>query len=194
MPAPDDALARASERLFTRHHARRRLGLDPAGLVALHHGRMAPRSGIDTIILGLALLRRHHGIGATLLVADDNDRTPASAERARLRQLARELGIEAQVHFMAGCAGGDCYAAADVLIGVPWPVRTGEADPQAMGWIRPMRGSATDERTGPVIDGVTGWLVTPRDAAALAWRLARLQRQPGLVQATDAACRMRVPA
>lgn len=194
MPAPDRALTRASERRFIRQQARRRLGLAPAGLVALHVGRMAPRSGIDTIILGLALLRRYYGAGATLLVTDDDTGAPARAERARLRQLARELGIEAHVHFLAAQVGGDCHAAADVLIGIPWPARTGATDPPSRGWIRPTIATGTDEPAGPVIDGVNGWLVAPRDAATLAARLARLQRQPGLAPGADGACRARVPA
>lgn len=194
MPSPDHPLAGASIRRLARHHARQRLGLAPSGLVALHQGRMAPRSGIDTIILGLALLRRHCGIGATLLVTDGDRAPPATAERARLRQLARELGIEAQVHFMAGNASSDCAAAADVLISVPWPAPRGGACRQTMGWIRPLLGCGHGRPASPVIDGVTGWLVAPRDAAALARHLARLHRQPELMQAVDVACQLRVPA
>lgn len=199
MPAPDSKVEPgARERRFTRHHARRRLGLAPAGLVVLHCGPMAPRSNIDAIILGLALLLRRHGIGAALLAVDDapvdSADAGAGAERARLRQLARELGIEQQVHFMAGDSGGDCLAASDVLVGMPWRAREHRSGPASTGWIRPAPEPDAGIPTSEVVDGVTGWLIPPRDAQALADHLARLQRQFGLAPAIGAACLSRVPA
>jgi len=208
MPAPDSKVQPgAGERRFIRHHARRRLGLDGAGLdgagvdgahlVVLHRGPMAPRSSIDTIILGLALLQRRHGVSATLLAVDAAQDDPgggAGAERARLRQLARELGLEQQVHFMAGDAGGDCLAASDVLVSMPWRAITGAAGSMAMGWIRPALEADADTDASEVIDGVTGWLIRPRDAQGLAERLATLQRQCGPAPAIGAALFSQVPA
>lgn len=198
MPAPDSNVQPgAGERRFIRHHARRRLGLDGAGLVVLHRGPMAPRSSIDTIILGLALLQRRHDVSATLLAVDATPDDPggsAGAERARLRQLARELGIEQQVHFMAGDAGGDCLAASDVLVGMPRRALTDAAGSMAMGWIRPALEADANTAASEVIDGITGWLIRRRDAQALADRLANLQRQSGPAAAIGAAAFAQVPA
>lgn len=208
MPAPDSNVPPgAGERRFIRHHARRRLGLDSAGpdsagpdsasLIVLHRGPMAPRSGIDTIILGLGLLQRRHGVSAALLAVEETSGDPggsAGAERARLRQLARELGIETQVHFMAGDSSGDCLAASDVLVSMPWCPRRDAARPAAMCRIQPAPEPDAGHDTGAVIDGVTGWLIRPRDAEALADRLARLQRHASLAPTLRAAGLSWVPA
>lgn len=202
MLAADDVLYDDSAPCSTEPHAdpardaRRRLGLDPSGFVAVHCGRMTPSSGIDTVILAIALLRFHHAIDATLLIVDaagDAARNPAHAERSRLRQLARELGIEARVHFLvcptpAACT--HCYAASNVLVDMPWQVQGNAAVLEAMSSSRPVIGVAGSG----VVDGVTGWLVAPRDARMLAERLARLQHSPGLAATMGAAGRSWVAA
>lgn len=210
MFAADDVLYedRITPSRLLQAEARRRLGLDPSDFVVLHRGRMAPRSGIDTALLGVALLRFQHGVEATLLIAADDCLEPGSvagAERARLRQLARELGIEARVHFMA-CPGIDtgahcdanCDAACDVLVNLPWQASYGGAGTEAAAWVRPVTGAAGGAASAAsVVDGVTGWLVAPRDAQALAARLAhlaRLQRSPGLARSMKAAGSKRGPA
>ena len=189
--------------------ARRRLGLDPGGFVVLHCGRMAPRGGVDTIILGVALLRRRHGVRATLLVVSDpsgaqhDPGNGAGLERARLRQLARELGIEHRVHFIVPEHDGalrDCRAAADVLVSMPWGERPGDAGREAAAWTRSIIAAAGN--CAGVGDGSNTCLVAPRDAEALAHQLARLQRcpdgrperRPDHTGAMDAAGQARVPA
>src|SRR2546423_759974 len=46
--------------------ARQLLGLDPDERVVLQLGRMVPRKGVDTVIRGVARLRRDRGVAARL--------------------------------------------------------------------------------------------------------------------------------
>lgn len=189
--------------------ARRRLGLDPACFALLQCDCMAPRSGFDTTLLGIALLRRQHGIDATLvLAADDRDATAdkpdtanrrAVIERTRLRQLAIELGIDARIHWLASPDDGarrDCLAASDVFVNMAWHALPGWAERDALAWRRPVIGTALpgrrDQGADALVDGVTGWLIAPRDAQALADRLARLRRRPDLACGGAQAARGRV--
>lgn len=205
MPAPDAIPSNAPatrDRALTLRQARRRLGLDPGAFVILHCGRMAPRGGIDTVILAVALLRRSHGLEATLLVANEAGgatRDPgniAGLERARLRQLTRELGVEQQVHFLVhehADAAHDCCAAADVLVSMPWDAQPGAAAREAMASTRSII-AAAGNCAGRGRDGAEAWLVAPRDAEALAHQLAHLQRRRDGAHAVVHAGRVRVPA
>jgi len=103
------------------------------------------------------------------------------AELARLRQLARELGIAPHVRFEGRrprTALRDYYAAADVFASTPWRAPLGVTAVEAMACARVVVGAAPNGIQSTVVDGVTGCLVAPRDPAALAERLAWLQRQP----------------
>jgi hypothetical protein len=107
-----------------REAARQRLGIDPACFVVLdvvlHGGSLAPRDGIDTVILAVARLRQRHGVNSMLMVAHG---TAASAEPARLRALARALCMEPHVRFICDPPPGalrDCHTAANVMVSAPW--------------------------------------------------------------------------
>lgn len=184
--------------------ARRRLAIDPARFTVLQLGRTAPRNGIDTVIQGLAMLRQNHGVDAALVVVGGEQRMQGSdaagrrrrdsAELARLRQLARELGVVRHVRFAGHQprhALRDYYSAADVFASTPWYAPCGITPVEAMACARPVIASAVGDIEGMVQDGVTGYLVPARDPEALAERLAQLQRQPALAHAMGEAGRVR---
>lgn len=165
--------------------ARRQLAIGPACFVvltlSLHDGRLTPRAGIDTVILGVARLRQRHGVDAMLLVAAGaaaDGIAVADAELARLRELVRVLAMKPHVRFLVATPLDtlrDCHAAANVLVSTPW--RAADA------------GSAVDNGRTAVCSDLTGAVLPPHDAEALAARLARLQRLPRLALVTvDAAC------
>ncbi len=185
--------------------ARARLGLDPDRFTVLQLGRMVPRKGIDTVIQGLAMLRSRHGVDAQLLVvggdAGGNAGSRANSavesngpELARLRSLAADLGVAAQVRFTGQKARDvlrDYYSAANVFASTPWYEPFGITPVEAMACARPVIGSEVGGIKSTVNDGVTGFLIPSRDPEALAERLARLHRCPDLARAMGEAGRRR---
>jgi glycosyltransferase involved in cell wall biosynthesis len=171
--------------------ARCQLEIGPACFVVLaltlDARRLTPCAGIDTVILGVARLRQRHGVNAMLLVAagavGDVD-AAADAELARLRELVRALAMKPQVRFLTAAPMNvlrDCHAAANVLVSTPWRAADGGSAGSA--------GSAVSNGRGAVCNGLTGAVLPPHDAEALAACLARLQRSPRLALVTvDAAC------
>lgn len=164
--------------------ARARLHIPAHRFVVLHAGRLAPHKGIDSAIQAVAMLRQRHGVDAELLVVGGERGGSAGqdgVEQARLRQLAVALGIGQQVRFEGArphAALCDYYAAADVLASTPWCDASALAPAEAMACARVVVGTEVGGVKDVVLDGITGYLVPPRDPAALADRLARLQRQP----------------
>lgn len=189
--------------------ARARLGLDPGRFIVLQLGRIVPLKGVDTVILGVAMLRNRHGVDAQLLVVgggmggDAGGNTGGRAnsaagndgpELARLRSLAADLGVAAQVRFTGQKARNqlrDYYSAANIFASTPWYEPFGITPVEAMACARPVIGSEVGGIKSTVNDGVTGFLIPSRDPEALADRLARLHRCPDLARAMGEAGRRR---
>ena len=74
------------------------------------------------------------------------------------------------------------YAAADVFVSTPWYEPFGITPIEAMACGTPVIGSAVGGIRFTVIEGLTGYLVPPKDPAALADRLARVLGDPGHAQ------------
>jgi glycosyltransferase involved in cell wall biosynthesis len=171
-----------------RDEARAALALAPGRFTVLQLGRMVPRKGVDTAIEAVALLRGAHGIDAELLVVG-GDAQPGGrdgAELARLRALARTLGIASHVLFAGQqprAALRLYYGAADVFVTTPWYEPFGITPVEAMACARPVIGADVGGIKSTVVDGATGFLVPARDPHALAAHLARLQRDPALARA-----------
>lgn len=164
--------------------ARRSLRLPQERFTVLHIGRMRAREGADTVVRGVAMLRTRYGIDAGLvLVGPGAHDQKERHEQGRIRCLADELGIAATLRF-ACPAGGDMlrdyYNAADVVVSMPWHAGSMRTVLEAMACARPVVGAELGSIRSYVEDGVTGYLIPPRDAEALAERLARLARQPAL--------------
>ena len=182
--------------------ARRRLDIGPACFVILashlHAGRLTPGIGIATVILGVARLRQRHGVDAVLLVAVGADAeaeaeaeaeadamaaADAGAELARLRELVRALAMTKHVRFLIAASLNslrDWHAVADVLVSTPWRMANASS----------VTGDGRDVARGQA----TAVALPPRDAEALATRLASLQRRRGPAQVTDDASRVTMTA
>jgi glycosyltransferase involved in cell wall biosynthesis len=163
-----------------RGRARRELGLEPGEKVVLQLGRMVPRKGVDNVILAVARLRRDHGVAARLLVVGGDAATPdpeRTPEIGRLAAIADAEGIADAVTFI-GSRGRNVlryyYAASDVFVSTPWYEPFGITPLEAMACGTPVIGSAVGGIRFTVVDGETGYLVPPKDPAALADRLARV--------------------
>lgn len=167
--------------------ARRRLGLPADAFVVLQLGRLVPRKGIDIVIRALA--KMPPAARARLLVVGGESREPderATPEIARLRGVARDCGVAAQVTFTGRRERdelADYYAAADVFVTTPWYEPFGITPLEAMACGTPVVGSAVGGIQYSVVDGVTGCLVPPHDPEAVAARLTMLQAEPALARA-----------
>jgi glycosyltransferase involved in cell wall biosynthesis len=169
--------------------ARHRLALAKNRFIVLQLGRMVPRKGIDTVIRSVALLRDEYGIDAELLVVGgdvDRPHAPDSPELARLRALAAQLGVAAQVRFTGQKQRSELryfYSAADVFVTTPWYEPFGITPVEAMACARPVVGAEVGGIKSTVVDGETGYLVPPRDPRAVAERLAALHDNPAMARA-----------
>ena len=171
-----------------RETARSKLGLPDDDFIVLQLGRMVPRKGVDNVIEALALLRDLHGVDARLLVVGGETRGEDpmdSPEIRRLAALARQRDIEAQVSFTGAQPRHklrEYYSAADVFVTTPWYEPFGITPLEAMACATPVVGSAVGGIRSTVLDQKSGFLVPPHAPAALAARLAQLQREPELAQ------------
>ena len=161
--------------------ARARLGLPADEFVVLQLGRIVPRKGIDNVVRAVAMLpaekTRLFVVGGESVEPDER-RTP---EIGRLRTLACTLGAEDRVVFAGRrdrAALRDWYVAADVFVTTPWYEPFGITPLEAMACGTPVVGAAVGGIAHTVVDGVTGFLVPPRDPEALALRLRWLREQP----------------
>ncbi|MBB2485339.1 glycosyltransferase [Mitsuaria sp. WAJ17] len=179
--------------------ARELLGLDAQDFIVLQLGRMVPRKGVDNVIRALALLP----VGATrrrarLLVVGGESEQPddgQTPEICRLRELARQLGVEEAVQFIGRRGRSELaryYQAADVFVSTPWYEPFGITLLESMACARPVIGSAVGGIQHTVVDGVTGYLVPPKDALALAKHLDRLRAHPQQAEAMGRAGLLRV--
>lgn len=170
-----------------RQQARARLGLDPNEFIALQLGRIAPHKGIDTAIQALSHLddripARLLIVGGSAATADD----AAPPEQARLRQLAQRCGVSHRVEFTGYRDRSDLrayYAAADVFVTTPWYEPFGITPLEAMACGTPVIGSTVGGIPYSVLDGVTGYLVPPRNPPSLARCLTVLHDNPSMAQA-----------
>lgn len=166
--------------------ARRKLGLKLAKdeRVVLQLGRMVPRKGVDTALLGFAKLVREYGVRAKLVIVGGESRDPdptATPEIGRLMAIAQSEGVADCVIFTGARRREELryyYAAADVFISTPWYEPFGITPVEAMASGTPVIGSNVGGIKFSVRDGECGYLVPPRDAEAVAERLAFMFRHP----------------
>jgi len=176
--------------------ARKLLGW-PDHFTVLQLGRLVPRKGIDNVIHAIAHLKTQHKVLAELHVVGGDTRYPdpvATPEIGRLSELARGLGIESQVHFVGRRDRSELclyYNAADVFVTTPWYEPFGITPLEAMACACPVIGSAVGGIRTTVVDSKTGYLVPPKNPAALAERLDAMFRNPAQRKAFGRAGRRR---
>ena len=162
------------------------LGWDKNAFYILQLGRMVPRKGVDNVIRGMSRLRKEYGVDARLCIVGGNTTAPleeATPELARLKAVAREEGVLNFVEFTGRRGRSQLrayYCASDVFATTPWYEPFGITPVEAMACARPVVGSDTGGIRYTVVDGVTGFLVPPKDPGALAERLARLAHDSSL--------------
>jgi D-inositol-3-phosphate glycosyltransferase len=192
-------------RPVTREEVRQRIGLEPDGLVVAYVGRMLPRKDVRNIVRAVALLKGRtaaptsgrRALPQLLLVGGETvEPDPvATPEIGELQQLSSELGIADRVRFTGKRQTNELryyYGAGDVVVTTPWYEPFGLTPLEAMACGRPVVGSAVGGITFTIEHGITGFLVPPRDPAALAARLRSLLFDPDLQDRMGRVARARV--
>jgi len=166
--------------------ARMRLKLPQEDFVLLQLGRMVQRKGVDNVIEALTKLK-YTGARTRLIIVGGEEEVCGlgyNPEIARLKQLAKDLGVQHAVTF-AGRKGREelkyFYAAADVFITTPWYEPFGITPLESMACGTPVIGADVGGIKYSVLDGKTGLLVPPKDPRALAEKINELRlRRPVL--------------
>jgi glycosyltransferase involved in cell wall biosynthesis len=166
--------------------AREALGWKRDEFIVLQLGRLVPRKGIDNVVRGVSVLKQAFRASARLYVVGGNSDVPnelATPEIARLRSIASECGVEGQTTFVGRRGRAQLrYSAADVFVTTPWYEPFGITPVEAMACGTPVIGADVGGISYSVADGVTGFLVPPRDPVALAVCLDQLRRDPDMAR------------
>jgi phosphoheptose isomerase len=179
---------------INRAEARAELGLPADEPIILHLGRMVPRKGIETVIRGMGHLLRsqdfaphaqHFAPRLIVVGGESEDPDPElTPEIGRLQAIAEEEGIADRVTF-SGRRRRDMlryyYSAADVFVTTPWYEPFGITPVEAMACGTPVIGSRVGGVKYTVADGVTGYLVPPRNPEAVAQQIAVLLKDADLL-------------
>ena len=157
----------------------------PGELRLLFVGRLVERKGVQVLLDALSRLGGAGSPAPRLEVVGDGP------ERARLEALAGELGVRDRVTFHGFVSDAELRArleATDSLVLPAVTDRKGDVEGlgvvllEAMGAGRPVIASAAGGITDIVEDRVTGLLVPPGDAAALAAAISTYRDDPALAR------------
>ncbi|HTK17409.1 MAG TPA: glycosyltransferase [Acidimicrobiia bacterium] len=159
--------------------AKRRLGLQSRRTL-LFAGRIQPLKGVGMAVRCLAEL---DDPDTTLMVVGGPSGPDGEEELARVRQLACDLGVAANVRFVAPQPHdqlADFYRAADVCIVPSRAESFGLVALEAAACGTPVVAASVGGLRSLVYDGSTGFLVEGRDPAAYAAPVATLLDNPEL--------------
>lgn len=154
-------------------------------------GRFVPRKGFDVVIRALPSVPNSELV---IVGGPDHAELTADPEAVRLRELARELGVEHRVKLYGAVARSDMPAllrSADVVACTPWYEPFGIVPLEAMACGVPVVASAVGGMLDTVVDDVTGRLVPPKRPDKVAEALNGLLRDEFLRQSLGAAGRDR---
>jgi D-inositol-3-phosphate glycosyltransferase len=163
--------------------ARRALGLDGTGPLLLYVGRIQPLKGADVAVRALAELHRHGRADARLAVVGGPSGPRGASEVAALHALVDGLGLAERVRFLPPQPHellSTFYRAADCCIVPSRSESFGLVALEAAACGIPVVAAAVGGLTTLVVDGETGFLVEPGDAAAAAARVAEIVSDDGL--------------
>jgi len=170
--------------------AKRRLGFEGRRML-LFAGRIQPLKGVGMAVRCLAEL---DDPTAMLLVVGGPSGPDGDEELARVRALAHELGIAANVHFVPPQPHtdlADFYRAADVCIVPSRAESCGLVALEAAACGTPVVAASVGGLRSLVDDGTTGFLVDGRDPAAYAAPVATLLDDPALAAEIGATASVR---
>lgn len=170
---------------------RKSLGFEPEDVVFTCVARFAPQKAHALLLKAFATVRAEEPRVKLLLVGDD----PFGDGRARAEELARELNLGSACVF-AGIRRDvpEVLAASDAFVMCSLWEGFGLVFLEAMASSLPVLATNVSAIPEVVVDRVTGVLVAPGDASAIATGMRELALDPGLRSRLGAAGRQRVEA
>lgn len=176
-------IARFSPERFSqqdRDETRREIGLNRRALVFAFIGRITREKGVGELLDAFARLRRRHSDLALLMLGPVDDRSGAS--------LRERFASVPGVSWLGYTRNPEKYLAmTDVLCLPSYREGFGTVVIEAAAMQVPTVGSDIPGLVDAVENGVTGILVPPRDANALAEAMETLIRDPGLLRSMKSA-------
>jgi glycosyltransferase involved in cell wall biosynthesis len=163
-------------RFLPNEHARQQLrtalGIAPHDIVALTVGALTERKGHGTLFSAASMLQER-GVRLRYVVCGEGSLRPS------LEAQVHTLGLQAVVHFPGFSSNvPDYLSAADLFVHVPLWEGLGVAVIEALATGLPVVASRVGGIPELIDDHVTGLLVPPQDAAALAIAIERLVHDP----------------
>lgn len=164
--------------------ARIEIGVPEEEWIVLQLGRMVPRKGVDTAIRGFAHMLRKHDIPARMMIVGGASRVAdpiITPEIGRLQNIAEEEGVVDRVVFVGSRGRQELkyyYSAADVFVSTPWYEPFGITPVESMACGTPVIGANVGGIKYTVVDGETGYLVSPNDPQAVAAKMMELYQSP----------------
>ncbi len=161
-------------------NVREDLGLDGHDLLITNVGRIVPWKGQDVFLRAFAAIASDHPEARALVVGGAGDKSVGRAYESDLRRLASDMNLGDRVIFTGHRSDiDDVMAASDVIVH-----SSSEAEPlgrvvmEAIALARPVIATGAGGVPEMVEDGVTGSLVPPGDAEAMAGALDRTLSDP----------------
>ena len=158
--------------LRERGQARRRLGIDAEDEVVLYVGRLDAIKGPRVLMEAASILRDRPRMRVMLVGGDQDD-----GDTARLRELARDLGLDGRVAFVGAVLHEELpwyYSAASVQVVPSYYESFSMVTAEALASGTPVIASDVGGPATLVQHGVAGYLVPPADETALAARIAQV--------------------
>lgn len=170
------------------------LGLNGQHLLIANVGRIVPWKGQDVFLRAFASVARSHPEARAVVVGSPGDNTNGQAFESELHRLASALGLSEQVVFTGHRDDvDDIMAASDVVVhSSSQPEPLGRVVMEAIALRKPVIATGAGGVPEMVRDGVTGSLVPPGDAVAMAGALDAVLGNPG--RASEMAMRARAEA
>jgi D-inositol-3-phosphate glycosyltransferase len=161
----------------SRMRARARLGLRPDSAVVLYAGRIQPLKGLDVALGAIAQVADTLEREVVFVIVGGPSGPVGDREVARLRTLARDLGIGSRVRFEGPQPHRDLpsyYRAADALVVCSRSESFGLTALEAHACGIPIVATAVGGLTHVVRNGTSGWLVAEATPGAFAAKLETL--------------------
>ena len=176
-PGVDHAFFSAGDQ----RQARRATNLEGEGPLLLFVGRIQPLKGVDVAIRTLAAVHSSGLADARLVVIGGPSGANGDVEVKKLLSLVDELGLRDFTSFIPPQRHellSSFYRAADISLVPSMSESFGLVALEAAACGTPVVASAVGGLTTLVDDGVTGYLVEPRDVEGFADRVERIWRDP----------------
>jgi D-inositol-3-phosphate glycosyltransferase len=165
------------------------VGIPKEDQMLLFVGRVEPLKGLDTLIHAIAIMRAEgvfseHPLCLTIIGGEPHlSQLDLSAEMARIQALCNEYGLGDLVTFLGQRSQVTLpyyYSAAEAVVMPSFYESFGMVALEAMACGTPVVASQVGGLAFLVQDGETGFTVPVEEPEALADRLLRLIREPGL--------------